>query len=1010
MLKKILLVASVFLLQGCLQEPTDEGCISNLNELELSIQSPSKNTCFSKNKMIHELNVMDYRVDNGEEERAGASSSTVKWFEANKFIKEEEAKEKNARQEIHNENDLMIHEAVNEIYNTILDSRVLTAIIALLLLTFVMKGLTAGYKQPLQELKMYFIPLITIAMVVLFFISDNTLQKKISRALVYTADTATRIVEVALVKEMDFNKAILQKSGENEATGFLRNLYLMNVCISNNQKNAIQDLHIELNDFLFTSQTDISNYYFKKNQIFNSETKSLEGESSFLDFFKSPNGITSVSNVSFQDCGTIKFEEKHYDEELVDEMFKYNFGEKIKTAVLNKDPRSGWEGIKGSFIADNAVTADELNEPDRDKLLQLLVAYSYEYKKGLLVGVSDFSDSSGSFSGEVLTKHLEGADQFYNILNSSVCVENGLLIEKSKEDLENYGTTNKLTNFECLTANGSGFALSNENIFNEKKEKDKIEDAIEANEAMAVEFFNGKVAELAQDINEISDFFEEEINANYKPNKELIAYINEGMISFSKFLKALNTESNVYIPLYKEILNIVKFDIEEALQSNFTNRSEDDSTAANTSLYTVQKASAHLPEIKEEYSGYKSNASSQMLEKKYNVTDIETGNGESMLISDLVSGVNYVRENSMMMTCNGLSREECEKSLVQYSGVTMWQNILNATKDQSYHLIKTGIYTKVATVAFQSVIIYAEKRKAVAKKEIGKDKFSKSLTKNIIKFMSATADMAADFMIMAGTTLLTISAFMELLLEIPHFMNVYTVVMAIFMVQIMPLVLVGMGITAFHGNLNIKMHTETVSKMFGILITPFVTIISSVVMVLIGTYSYVILLDLFPLLSDWLFPGSGSTNEVTGFMDVVAFGIDKLMPSFVAIIPLFITIGIVFWVYIKILKVTTKALSKLMTESERIIGQEIETATEAVKHIQNATLLKEGWSRNRWRRVIRRKFEKGDHGNKGIFTESKLRYNKHLQGENLHLRERFADYRQERRAKKAQSDNNQNEE
>lgn len=987
MLKKILLVASVFLLQGCLNEPTDDGCIKNLNDLELNIQSPSKNTCLSKNKMIHELNVMDYQPN----------SETINWFEENDYITQEEAEEKNARQEIHNENDLMVYEAVNDIYNTILDSRVLTAVLAILLLTFVMKGLTAGYKQPLQESKVYFIPLITISLVIVFFISDNTLQKKISRALVYTADTATRVVEVAIVKEIDFNEAALARSGKNEATGFLRNLYLMNVCVSNNQKNALQDLHIELNDDKFNSKQDIANYYFKKNTILNSDTKSLNGESSFLTFSTSPNGITTANSISFKDCGTIKFEDKNYDEEVVGLMFKYNMNQKLKTAIQDKDPEAGWSSIKASFLADYPIK----NTARTDMLLRLLVAYSYEYKKGILVGHSDFSVATGDFSGDVLTAHLKGADEFYNILNSSVCVDNGLLIEKSQEDLDNYDTTNKITNFECLTVNNADLVLSNPNIYHEKNEKDKIDDAISVNEEKAIELFNGYVNQLAIDLDLVSTFFEKEINDNFEPNERLIEYINEGMISFSKFLKEMNTETNVYIPLYKEILNIVKFDIEESLRSNFTNRSEDDLESANTSLYTVEKASNHLPEIKEEYGAYKSNASSQMLEKKYNVTQLESGDGNSLLSYELISGVNYVREQSMQMVCSGLSREDCEKSLVNYNGVTMWQNIMNATKNQSYHLIKTGIYTKMATVVAQSVLIFSERKKADAKKEIGDDRFGKKLFKNVIKIVVIGADMIADIMIVAGTTLLTVSAFMELLLEIPHFVNVYTVVMAIFMMQIMPMVLVAMGINSFHGNLNIKMHTETVSKMFGILMTPFVTIISSVVMVFLGTYSYIILLDILPLLSDWLFPSS--ITETSGGSESLFGDIEAVLRSFMAIIPLFITIGITFWVYLKILKVTTNTLSKLVTESGQILGQEVQAAKDAVDHVQNATLLKEGWSKNRWRRALRRKFSKEDNGDKGLFTDSKLRYHKHLELEDLKLKERW-------KGRNSQTDNNQNEE
>ncbi|MBM26372.1 MAG: hypothetical protein CL760_12000 [Chloroflexi bacterium] len=958
MLKKILLVASVFLLQGCLQEPTNEGCISDVDQLELQIQSPSKNTCLSQNKMIHELNVMDYTSDPTKKD----------WFTENEFINELEAKEKNARQEIHNENDLMIQEAVSDIYETILDSRVLTGAIAVVLLLFVLKGLTANFKQPLQELKIYFIPMITIALVLVFFISDNQLQKKISRALVYTADTATRVVEVALIKEIDFNKAVLSRSGDNESRGFLRNLYLMNVCLSNNQKNAIQDLNLEMNDEAFNSQKEIADYYFKKNQVLSSGQRSLSGESISVDFFTNQSGITSVRQIKFQDCGSIVFAKKDYSEELSNLMVKYNFAEKVKTAISEKSPKGGWESIRAAFEAEYP------SESDKDKLLQLLVAYSYEYKKGLLVGASSLSTNK-TFDASSLSSHLSGADRFYNIVNSSVCVENGLLIEKSQEDLKEYETTKTLTNIECITPNTTGLTVSNSNVYHEKNERDKIKDAIEANKLSAISYYEGQVSLLAEDLNNLSKFFEKEINDLYKPNKRLIKYINEGMISFSKFLKELNTKTNAYIPLYKEILNIVEVDIEESLQNNFTNRSEEDSTAANTSLYTVQKVSSHLPEIKEDFTGFKNNATSQMLENKYNVGDLETEDGMDVIMNNYMSGVSYVAQNAELMTCNGNTREDCEKSLVNYNGVDMWVNIMTATKLQSAQMISTGLLLKIPSVVMTNLSelqedkyrkkvkrYYLGKNDSRYKNTIGKETLKPKRAKSagLFKGLSLIADIMSDIFITTGMALLTVSAFMELLLEIPHFVNVYTVVMAIFLVQIMPLVLVAMGINSFHGNLNIKMHVDTVVKMFGILITPFITIINSVVAVFLGTYIYVVLLEIFPLISDWILPKEASEGSVSTILGTMFPTMDRVVSYFVDSIMLLFMIAIVFWIYLKVLKIMTTTLSRLISESGEIISKEIESSQQAVEHIKNATLLKEGWSKNRYRRMFMKTLKGND--------------------------------------------------
>lgn len=832
MWKKILLIVPLLILQGCMDEPTDDGCYDNFQDLTYD-SDMLFNSCKSLDKFSELNNVYHYRSER--------DMLVEPIYVANKYITQEEADARNFNQQEHFEYDKKSIELKNDLFD-------ISFSVGLFIFCVVFGFAMYGFNNKQERFKAAASASVSLLLIFLIgnmLLNSNEIKRNAGAFANNAGNAFYRLYASATLKESKTNEIDLKYSATPEAYSDITALYNINMCLSNNRKHELRQY--ELNGNMFNSKSELVSAFEEKNKII--FPKLENGRGNIKIYHDSQSDFQTIGLVKFRNCGSLHFTKKQYNDGFGKMLSKMNFDKVVSEAANNGDLEAGWSVLQTSFEQQFPVKTDE----SRNHLIQMLIAYLVEYKKSLLIGAVEFNSKELSKTNlNNFNHHLENADLFYEKVTKAACAKNYALTSQSIKALERFsGEGNDYLNqYECVVLKNGDITLAQEKPLHEELHETDIEFEIEVLQDEAQSLVQSEAEKLAEKYEDIAEFYASKIEEIYNVDERIIRILNEGWSSFGKLNRVVATDTAHYKELFKEVQNISDFSY-QAIYPYYAHR--DKLRNGSKDMYTVDFVESFFPKKEfKETDLLANNVATTMIKSKYN-TNLESAlENEKTLERSFTQKISDIGNSVSKVSClTSKTHEECLETLKSYNGTQFFDSISRDLLSSGSELYLFGIGADISGITVKAFADYVLGAKKIAAKkgkkgkqlDIGTADVGKQLASWTGSGISYVGQMAQT----AGARTMFLGSMMQLLLMFTDFISQYTLIAVTINIQIMEYVIVAslLGIAV---SISVPQYQKIVETSVNIMVEPAIMILFSLVKVFVIWTFTVMLLWQFPLI------------------------------------------------------------------------------------------------------------------------------------------------------------------
>ncbi len=972
MFKQCIILVLALFLTGCnfkLSEPTDKGCIENIEDLK---KEETSWTCSSLDRFSESVNVYDYRPD--------FKSSPI--FETNKYLPPEEVSTKNVLQGNHFEYQSVVLKLKSGLADVLFNPYFLLFTLGYIVF------MTAINKTSTREL-MFNGSGVGVILLIFYFLFimlkySNEIQTQISRATQMVGNGLYRTIVSAVIIEDQYEKIELSKNYEYEASSDILSLFKINTCLSNNAKYELKEKetnseHFDsvgnmLVDYNAKNKTYIKTLYedvvvdpaigvmgtpFEIYQARKAKLDTTEKRGKIAYQHKTIGNYTTISKVIFDKCGSLSFETASLSENLVESMKKVNFKNSLEKAIKNKNYDSGWQEIESSYKS----IYPNLYGNQKGMLIKMLIAYTTEYKKSMMIGMVIYNDRKNApaviasdFS--VMEERMKVADDWYKKTNKAICLQNSTMVKKTIEKFEDFTPEEGMLEYQCIDF-GEDLTLSIDKIYHEEKDKMKIKELIKElrNEALAIS--TGEINALSDKYNEVNKSYIEKVNGMFDLDKDVVRYINEGMASSGRFFKSFYGKDNEYRYMFREISDVGTFDFSKSLP-HFANQVP---LAEGTSLnYFTPSFVNQFLKNSDEMDSYKSTLisgtlASNILENKVNIGGeaIEEGfqGGSNNMINNVFSGFGMFSElvlngyRSSSSVSQGFSNYQCLPEAVEvdgpggetiesrdsskcldfnnFDGLSNWTNLSTALSSTgtSMVLISKTIDFSTSTARFLKNTV----GKGEGKKNDGKTFSAGSMFGNgtAVATLSGVSASSAKIIKRIGYFFITLSALMKLVFEFPSIVNMFMLLTTTLYLISLPFVMMYAISVSIITNVTYSDYKKSARFILDLMLHPIKIVLYSQVAIFLSVMVLIILLQIMPYMTYVLADGIGMISFMGDWYQAISIIIGS------------ISVSLIIYIYYKSLGILGENLSSFDTSAQ--FTSAISASVEQIEKVKNTMLI-----------------------------------------------------------------------
>ncbi|HDM8069018.1 hypothetical protein LCS78_11420 [Vibrio harveyi] len=864
----ILIFLSIIMLSGC-QEPSDEACVEldgGMKTIEKMSFSEHFSICKSKDKTISIIDTFHDTDDN----------PLNKYFEENQHIDADQAASKNALQSKLND----ITKFSHKLYKSFaVFLTVFSTLAVLSILTVAIRRLANAENQQKFSLKKSAFCLTIATTIAGLHYASPQFQITQNQAAVSYANGLSKNLMSFLIDEAQSDHNYQVKNSRTQAELELVSLFDTNTCLSNNRKYEIGARDLASREF--EDQKAAISYYKKKNDAYFPllEDKKHRG---FKLYFHDRASFPTLTMVNADGCSSLVYSQNEYSHELGELMREVKFSETVFKAVGAKDYKSGWDTLNGAFDSIYKTKSELI----KNRKSQLLIAYRNEYQKGLVVGYVKFNDNGKpiAFERSSLDHWLSLADKHYEFSNKKMCALNSQIVQKAKNDFDEYLQTNVMFDYHCLTFNkGDSVQLISDKVYQvDGSDKEVMLNDIDYYENQAKDIFNSAVDELASQYDVVNQAFYEQIHEIYDVEERLVELYNEGFKSFNKFWKVLKTGNGEYQHLFSSAAPLSIFDTSKSLPY-YQSRS-DLVSEPNYDLYSVDRMAGMYSYIdlnKAVELVAKSNSfGSVLLKDKYQVDSVDVEQSGTALES---------AESNILDEIQGLNNEMMKLYCVKDSTTTSQELLdcqINASKGQgkqTYNDVQEvllinggkaflgGLGAKVSS-SLTSAIAKAMLDQNTGKKKIKTGKKNKAavlknITAKTLDATSTTANFLGGLSMKAGFVFFLFGLLMQLPELFAQSVNHITQLSIVFELKLYPFLIAYVVAQMYFLSTDSTHHVKALGKIALILAAPYM--LATTGFLALSTLLYVtdLVINFLPIVFDFLSLNFTATSGHDSFFE-----------------------------------------------------------------------------------------------------------------------------------------------
>lgn len=775
----LILVFMSFALVGCdVEEPkyNDNSCINSLNDLvtgsSYDIDKATGEPCFSLDTSVRKLKT-HYTVQT-------ANGVLYEPYRENQYINEDTAARYNAMANSKNENgkrQQVLKQKLNNVYLGIVDDSdaaqygiIVLAICFFLLYHFFINK--ESEEQSRNSPIKYFVSLVLISFALYQITNDEVVNVKLNDISIRINNAESRKSMINALNDFHSKSSnLVRKHSMNEAITDTLDLMKLNVCLSNNQK-----LHIENSQSVWygriESEKEMIDLYFQKNipYIIGDEVSvnpfgDIETDAKKIGYYV--NDLNLITGVKFADCGEVKFVSYSLSSSTIERMKAVNFSKHLSSALSAKAYKNNLDFLVRDFQSEYGDSVSE-----NDELIELVVLFSIEYKKGLIFGYvkpKDKENPTRTIDATHLSNNLSYADSMYVNLSEAQCLKRGDLVKDSIKAIEEFqgGSDTAITQTECISFDETELvpATLTPYAYHENKllVDEKIRSVLDLAEPTVLE----AAKQLSNEYKIVNDEFVKTISELSNLDKSLTYLWNQGGESHGKFLNILYSQSNDYIKTHALLLDVSRMDYSLALPS-FT---LDDEPMIDTDINQVNALLKPLSDLLDTDTELVSmNVSNSMLEYKldntaFNVGDVFTGGTSA--ISDALTNFKEATSKKLSsfarMTCNG-KKSECDEMLLNYDGVKEWNQSADTAIEIGVPAVLIGTAGNITFSATEALLKFGKKKPKANTKTAKFGKRSKSGALNVVNSgLKTTSEIVQNI----GITAIVLGYLMKAVYFIP---------------------------------------------------------------------------------------------------------------------------------------------------------------------------------------------------------------------------------------------------
>jgi hypothetical protein len=756
-IRTLLLLAMTIFLSGCYDEPSDKGCIEKFEDLKINSQE-----CMSKNKYMTYHNIYSLNEDS-DIHNVKANLKTEDKYLA---LSSDEINVKNARQA------LLAKSSKSNL--TIKQKFAKTAwysigyyLVILIVIGSIIKTLLNGFNLPKT------LTIITMQGVLGLFLTLLLYTNEVEVFQARTAMKAGDLTYKSLANISTFTqrttKANLKSYHLNEGLIDIESLHEINICLSNNIKNNIENIQYNstnVNTKYFNTEKELYDFFKSKNKPY---VKYFEERTNQKISYTIGVGGT-ISKVEFADCGSITYPDKKVTDDFLEVMKSIKYKEILHTSIVNDNFESGWKEIEKE-MRDKYPYSSNLTS----RLVQLLIHYSVEHKKGELVG--SILTGYKRVRPEIIEKSysqlesiLDNSDEVYRKINEVVCLINEEFTRDTKLELDDYkkGNHAAITEFNCIDFYDGKIDLAIDDIYVYSVDQSRdesipfINSEIEFALEESVPIVEESYVDVVKKYELVNTHFLNKINSFYDVELDLAELINEGHTSSGKFYRYLNKEAGKYQHLFSEIIDVADIDFRQSLP-NYSNASLD---SADVHFYNTKLVNAFMKPITDkidyEHSVNTTNIASNALEYSVdssnlniNTDDLLTTNNVKNVLTSTFEAGHKVFGGIKRLSCQN-SDESCMEQMRNQDGTVELNNLAANLDSAGKGLIVQGLAVKTAQLGLEMVTkssktnnVQFGKRKGSAKTK------SLNISKSVIDMLKVVSNIQLKLggiaFIMGGT-------------------------------------------------------------------------------------------------------------------------------------------------------------------------------------------------------------------------------------------------------------------
>ncbi|TEW56568.1 hypothetical protein E2R68_00600 [Psychromonas sp. RZ22] len=736
-IKAIILLAMTMLLSGCYDEPSDKGCIKQFDELTINFQE-----CMSKNKYMSYHNI--YYLDE--------DSDIHEIKKEDNLLDADEINVKNARQALLAKSSIS-NLSIKQNFTKTAWQSIGYYLVILIVIGSIFKTLMKGFNLPKTLSIVGMQAGLGLLLSLLMF--SNMVEVFQSRTAMKAGDITYKTLAKTATFKQRTSRHNLNSYHMNEGLIDVESLHKINVCLSNNIKNNLENIQNNSTNVFtkyFNNETDLYDFFKSKNRPY---VKYFEKRTNQKISYTIGVGGT-ISKVEFADCGSVTFPDKKITDDLLEAMKSIEYKEILHNSIINSSVEgsfeNGWKDIEAK-MRDKYAYSNNL----KSRLVQLLVHYSIESKKGVLFGsvLTDYKRVRPEIkekSYKNLESFLNNSDELYRKINEVACLKNEELTRDAKIELDDYkkGNHAAITEFNCIDFHDSKIDLAIDDIYIYSVDQSRDE---------AIPFINSEIefaleesapiveksyVDVVKQYGIVNTHFLNKIDSFYDDQLDLAELINEGHTSAGKFYRYLNQKGDKYEHLFSEIVDVANIDFRQSLP-NYSNANLD---SADVHYYNTSFVNAFMnpitDKINHEQSANTTNIASNALEYSVDSSNLNIDT-DNLLTTTNVKNVLLTTFESGHKVFSGIKRLSCKNSDIScleqmrnQDGVIEINNLSANLDSLGKGLIVQGFAVKTAQLGLEMVTKSSKEDKA----QFGKRKVSsKTRTHNISRISNSVIDM-----------------------------------------------------------------------------------------------------------------------------------------------------------------------------------------------------------------------------------------------------------------------------